>query len=143
MGDCISMSISADSSLCETLNRGPLAILLRRKYEFPFGIDKVLFSIFNFFSLDRVLGKQVVVPKDSGFHFVTPTSSSNGENLTPRPSTSGTLEFNLSDHELSFVSDLNGSVEGFVEVLSFLSQKINFVSLCFRPFLSKFFVLFF
>ena len=28
----------------ETLNRGPLALLLRRQYEFPFGINKVQFS---------------------------------------------------------------------------------------------------
>ena len=30
----------------ETLNRGPLALLLRRQYEFPFGINIVQFSIF-------------------------------------------------------------------------------------------------
>ena len=34
-----SMSISADSPSDETLNRGPLALLLRRQYEFPFGIN--------------------------------------------------------------------------------------------------------
>ena len=32
------MSISADSPLDETLNRGPLALLLRRQYEFPLGL---------------------------------------------------------------------------------------------------------
>ena len=42
------MSISADSPSDETLNRGPLALLLRRQYEFPFGINAVQFSIFNF-----------------------------------------------------------------------------------------------
>ena len=38
MGDRSGMSISADSLSDETLNRGPLALLLRRQYEFPFGI---------------------------------------------------------------------------------------------------------
>ena len=48
----ICMSISADSSSNETLNRGPLVLLLQRQYEFPFGIDKVQFSIFfNLFSI--------------------------------------------------------------------------------------------
>ena len=46
MGDCCGMSISADSPLDET--RGPLALLLRRQYEFPFGINIVHFSIFIF-----------------------------------------------------------------------------------------------
>ena len=40
------MSISADSPSDETLNRGPLALLLRREYEFPFGINIVQFSFF-------------------------------------------------------------------------------------------------
>ena len=51
MGDRSGMSISADSPLDETLNRGPLALLLRRQYEFPFGIDIVQFSFFFFYSL--------------------------------------------------------------------------------------------
>ena len=42
----ISMSISADSPSDETLNRGPLALLLRRQYEFLLGINIVKFSIF-------------------------------------------------------------------------------------------------
>ena len=46
MGDGISMSISVDSPSDETLNRGTLALLLRRQYEFPFGINKVQFSFF-------------------------------------------------------------------------------------------------
>ena len=45
MGDRSGMSISADSPLDETLNRGPLALLLGRQYEFPFGINIVEFSI--------------------------------------------------------------------------------------------------
>ena len=52
MGDCISMSISVDSPLDETSNRGPLALLLLQLYEFSFGINTVQFSIL--FSLDRV-----------------------------------------------------------------------------------------
>ena len=51
MGDCISMSISADSPSDETLNRGPLALLLRRQYEFPFGINIVQFSFFVLFCI--------------------------------------------------------------------------------------------
>ena len=43
------MSISADSPSDETLNRGLLALLLRRQYEFPFGINIMQFSIFKFF----------------------------------------------------------------------------------------------
>ena len=39
MGDRISMSISVDSPLDKTFNRGPLAQLLRRQYGFPFGIN--------------------------------------------------------------------------------------------------------
>ena len=45
MDDRIGMSISADSPLDETLNRGPLALLLQRQYEIPFGINIVQFSI--------------------------------------------------------------------------------------------------
>ena len=51
MGDRCGMSISADSPSDETLNRGPLALLLWRQYEFPFGINIVQFSIF-FFNLE-------------------------------------------------------------------------------------------
>ena len=49
MGDRSSMSISADSPSDETLNRGPLALLLRRQYEFPFDITIVQFSFLFFF----------------------------------------------------------------------------------------------
>ena len=52
MDDSSGMSISADSPSGETLNWGPLALLLRRQYEFPFGIDIVQFSIFFQFSRD-------------------------------------------------------------------------------------------
>ena len=47
MGDRIIMSISVDSPSDDTLNRGPLELLLRRQYEFPFGINIVQFSIFS------------------------------------------------------------------------------------------------
>ena len=47
MGDRCGVSISADIPLDETLSRGPMALLLRRQYEFPFGINIVQFSIFN------------------------------------------------------------------------------------------------
>ena len=49
MGDSISMLTSVDSALDETLNWGPLALLLRRQYEFPFGINTVQFSFFFHF----------------------------------------------------------------------------------------------
>ena len=49
MGECSSMSISADSPLDETLTRGTSALLLHRQYEFPFGIDIVQFCGFGFF----------------------------------------------------------------------------------------------
>ena len=51
MGDRCSMSISADSPWDETLNQGPLALLLRRQYEFPFGISIVQFSFLFHFHL--------------------------------------------------------------------------------------------
>ena len=37
-GEHNSISISFDSPLDETFNGGPLALLLRRQYEFPFGV---------------------------------------------------------------------------------------------------------
>ena len=40
--------ISVDSLSDETLNRGPLALLLQRQFEFPFGIYIVQFPIFQF-----------------------------------------------------------------------------------------------
>ena len=49
MDDGISMSMSADSLSDETLNQGPLALLIRRQYEFSFWINRMQFSIFNFF----------------------------------------------------------------------------------------------
>ena len=56
MGDRITMSISADSPSDETLNRGPLALLVRRQYEFPFGINVVQFSfLFFFFNFSDML----------------------------------------------------------------------------------------
>ena len=48
IGDRISISISGDNRSDETLKLMSLALLLRRKYEFPFGINLVQFSIFNF-----------------------------------------------------------------------------------------------
>ena len=51
----VDMSISVDSPSDETLNRGPLALLLWRQYEFSFGIDLVQFSIFNIFSCSLFL----------------------------------------------------------------------------------------
>ena len=47
MDDRSDMSISVDRPSDETLNRGPLALLFRRQYEFPFGINLVQFSIFQ------------------------------------------------------------------------------------------------
>ena len=46
MGDRSGMSISVDSPSDETLNRGPLALLLWRQYEILFWINIVQFSIF-------------------------------------------------------------------------------------------------
>ena len=47
MGHRSGLSISADSPSDETLNRGPLALLLWQQYEFLFGINIVQFSIFK------------------------------------------------------------------------------------------------
>ena len=41
------IGLFADSALDETLNRGPLALLMRQQYEFPFGINIVQFSILS------------------------------------------------------------------------------------------------
>ena len=56
MDDRISMSISTDSPSDETLDRGPLALLLRWQYEFLFGINIEQISIFNFlfFNISKV-----------------------------------------------------------------------------------------
>ena len=58
MDDHCGMSISAESPSDETLNRGPLALHLRRQYEFPFGINIVQFSI-SIFNLPFLLDLQV------------------------------------------------------------------------------------
>ena len=56
------MSISADSPSDETLNRGPFALLLRRQYEFPFGIDIVQFSFFfSFFPLSFAINRLLLL----------------------------------------------------------------------------------
>ena len=58
MGDRSGMSISADCPSDETLNRGPMALLLRRQYEFPLGIDIVQFSFsFNLSGLIGFVGR--------------------------------------------------------------------------------------
>ena len=50
------LHLSADSPSDETLNQGPLALLLRRQYEFPFGINKVQFSfLFNLYILNTLI----------------------------------------------------------------------------------------
>ena len=59
------MSISADSPSDETLNRGTLALLLRRQYEFPFGI--VQFSIFNFNMISPLDSNPIVLISFSMF----------------------------------------------------------------------------
>ena len=41
------MSISVDNPSDETLNRGPLALLLQREYEFPFGLMGLVVFFFN------------------------------------------------------------------------------------------------
>ena len=48
MSERICKSISGDSLSNETLNQSPLALLLQRQFEFPFGINIVQFpfSIF-------------------------------------------------------------------------------------------------
>ena len=48
------MSISADSPSDETLNRGPLALLLRRLYGFPFENYILQFSFSFFFSWEQL-----------------------------------------------------------------------------------------
>ena len=46
MGDHTSMLISGDSLSDETLNRGPLALLSQRQYEFLFEINTVQLTLF-------------------------------------------------------------------------------------------------
>ena len=46
MGDHTSMLISGDSLSDETLNRGPLALLSQRQYEFLFDINTVQLTLF-------------------------------------------------------------------------------------------------
>ena len=47
MVDSIGMSLSVDSPSDETLNQGPLTLLLGRRYEFLFRINIVQFSFFS------------------------------------------------------------------------------------------------
>ena len=47
---CYAMACSAVVPMDETLNRGPLALLLRRQFEFPSGINIVQFSFSFFFA---------------------------------------------------------------------------------------------
>ena len=70
MGDCISMSISIDSPSEETLNRGPLVLLLWRLYEFHFGINIVQFS-FSFFHFHFHASGFPLCPSE-GFFFLFP-----------------------------------------------------------------------
>ena len=66
MGDRISMSISIDFCLDETLNQGPLALLLQRQYEFPFSA----IFIFQFsFSKTENVESLIVLPfnEDIGY----------------------------------------------------------------------------
>ena len=55
MGDRSGMLISADSLSDETLNQGPLALLLRRQYEFTPEIDIAQFSVVS--PLDETLNR--------------------------------------------------------------------------------------
>ena len=55
------MSISVDSPSDETLIGGPLALLLWRQHEFPFGINLVQFSIFSFFIMFSFLSRYLHV----------------------------------------------------------------------------------
>ena len=61
MGDRSDMSIFADSPLDEILNRGPLALLLRRQYEFPFGIKYSAIFIFIFIFIFNIENKHDIL----------------------------------------------------------------------------------
>ena len=52
MDDCISISISVDSPSDETLNRGPIVLLLRQQQEFPFRINIVQFLYLSTIELE-------------------------------------------------------------------------------------------
>ena len=74
------MSISADSPSDENLNRGPLALLLRRQYEFPFGINKVQFSIFSIYLCSSFFCQQAVI-SPLVHYFVNKTLETDAEAL--------------------------------------------------------------
>ena len=69
MDDRSGMSISADSPLDETLNRGPLVLLLRQQYKFPFGINilyivqfsRGLHYVSNPIQEDKVISSQSLI----------------------------------------------------------------------------------
>ena len=52
MDDRISILIFVDSPSDETLNRGPLVLLLRQQHELPFGINIVQFSFLSTVELE-------------------------------------------------------------------------------------------
>ena len=64
MGDRSGMPISADSPSDETLNQGPLALILHRQYEFPFGINIVQILIFKFMFL-LIMGVEATYQKQT------------------------------------------------------------------------------
>ena len=78
-----------------------------------------LTTLFLILLFGRVLGKQVVAPHDPGYHFTPTTTTGTSTSITPRPSTSGTLELNLSEHDLSFGPDTQGWVPFFIHPLFF------------------------
>ena len=69
MGDRISMSISVDSPSDETLNQGPLVLLLQQQYEFPFGA--ISFFNFHFFHRAETMKKVPHGPSYPGFQPAT------------------------------------------------------------------------
>ena len=80
----ISMSISVDSNSEETLNRGPLALLLWRQYEFTFGTNILQFSIFDVCTLVLTNSQQDrcrwshslgIKPKPQVNHNMVPTAN--------------------------------------------------------------------
>ena len=68
MGGRMHMSISGSNLSHETLNRGPLVLLLRRHNEFTSEINKVQFSfIFSKYVLRMLLNYTLFLVKFSGF----------------------------------------------------------------------------
>ena len=106
MDDGIGMSISVDSPSGETLNWSPLALLLRRQHEFPFGINTVQFSNFNFSMLKGLAGQCISSWDEKNENENCTILSPKGNSYCRRKSSARGPQFKVSSEGLSAEIDI-------------------------------------